>query len=134
MDFSNLTLNKLIGAKMDYTTARQDQLAHNIQEIDVPGAVGHDITPPDFEHLASLAGKRLAMTQTQSGHIPPGGGKSGTYRADKVKTSYAVTPMKNNIVLEEQSMLMAKNQMEFQVASNLYSKMNKLFKTALGKS
>jgi flagellar basal body rod protein FlgB len=58
--------------------------------------------------------------------------KSGVFRDEKLKKTYETTPVKNNVVLEEQTAKLAENQMEYQKVTNLYGKVNGLFRIAIG--
>lgn len=131
MDYGDLTLMHLLHSKMDYASKRQDQLASNIANKDVPGYQAYDIKEPDFAHMADAAGKRIAMRATDPKHLTgPSGGSS--LRADKMRSTYETVPVKNNVSYEEQEKNMAMNKMEYQEVLNLYGKYNSLFKTAIG--
>lgn len=135
MDYSNITLFKMLKAKMGYHAERQDLLARNVSNIDTPGYKAEDLKPLDFHRLAMLEAHRLRMRATASGHItntPPPPGRDTNFRSEKSRKTYETTPVKNNIVLEEQMMKVAENQLEYQKATNMYSKVTGLFKTAIG--
>ncbi len=131
MDYGNLTLMRLLHQKMDYNNKRQDQLASNIANKDVPGYQARDIKEPDFASMANAASKRIALRVTDPKHLtgPTGGGSA---QADKMRTTYETVPVKNNVSYEEQEKNMAMNKMEYQEVLNLYGKYDSLFKTAIG--
>jgi flagellar basal-body rod protein FlgB len=132
MDYAQLPLFQMLQGKMSYTSARQDQLAKNVAHLDVPGYQPMDIAEPNFAQMAMQSSQRLTMATTSATHMLPNQGDSGKFGAKALRQTYAITPMENGSVLEEQMMKIAENQMQFQQATNLYSKMVKLFKTAIG--
>lgn len=132
MDYSQITLFKMMQTKMGYHAERQDQLSRNVANIDTPGYKAHDLRDLDFKRLAMVEARRLDVRATNSAHITDTGRDLTDYRSDKVRKTYETTPVENNIVLEEQMMKVAENQMEYQKVTNLYSKVTSLFKTAIG--
>ena len=122
----------MMKAKMGYHAERQDQLSRNVANIDTPGYKARDLRPLDFERMAMIESRRLNVRATNSGHITDTKKDVEDFRSDKSRETYETTPVENNIVLEEQMMKVAENQMEYQKVTNLYSKTTSLFKTAIG--
>lgn len=132
MDYSGITLFKFMQAKMAYHAQRQDELARNVANIDTPGFQPKDLKPLDFERLASLEARRLKVRATNPQHITDiKRDNEGVFRSQKMRKTYETTPVDNAVVLEEQMMHIAENQMEYQKVSNLYNKVSGLFKTAI---
>ncbi len=132
MDYSGITLFKMMKAKMGYHAERQDVLARNVSNIDTPGYKATDLKKLDFHRLAMVESRRLRVRATNSNHITDTGQDHTDFRNEKLRETYETTPVENNVVLEEQMMKVAENQMEYQKVTNLYSKVGKMFKTAIG--
>ena len=134
MDYSSINLMQMMKAKMGYLSQRQKVLSENIANSDTPGFQPRDVIAPDFSRMASAASHKLAVASTNSKHITSSAAGNGMYRDDKMRHTYAVTPTKNSVVLEEQMMLMADTQMDYMKVTNLYNKTVGMFKKALGSS
>ncbi len=134
MDYSSINLFKLMQTKMAYHSQRQDVLANNLANVDTPGYSPRDLKPLDFNRLAMAESHRLQMRATSPSHISGLPSKSGIFRDDKMRDLYESKPVKNGSSVEQQSMLIAENQMEYVKVTNLYSKVANMFKTAIGKN
>lgn len=133
MDYAKLTLFQVMKMKMDYHSQRQDVLAHNLSNIDTPGYQARDLKPLDFNRLAMQSARKLEIRATNPAHMVQGsGGKQHAYRDEESRKTYESTPVKNNVVLEEQTAKIAENQMEYQKVTSMYTKVAGLFKTAIG--
>jgi flagellar basal-body rod protein FlgB len=133
MDFGTINLTRLMKAKMAYSSQRNDQIASNIANYSVPGYKAHDLKPVDFSKLAEAESRRLAMRATSPKHLTGNkGAGANDYRDEKMRKTYETIPVKNNVVLEEQSKNLAMNAMEYQTVVNLYSKYAAMFKMANG--
>ena len=132
MDYSGITLFKMAKAKMGYHSERQDLLARNVANMDTPGYKPKDLKKMDFQRLAMLESNRLRVRATNSAHITDTGKDEHNFKSETLRKTYETTPVDNAVVMEEQMMKVAENQMEFQKVTNLYSKVTSLFKTAIG--
>ena len=132
MDYSKLTLYKMMHTKMGYLSERQDMLAHNVANVDTPGYKARDLKELDFKRLAMIHSNKLKMRLTSSLHNTGQPKMPDDFRDEKSRKTYETTPVENNIVLEEQMAKIAETQMEFQEVTNLYKKTTSLFKTAIG--
>lgn len=133
MDYSKINLLKLMKTKMAYHSERQNVLAHNIANIDTPAYKAKDLKKLDFEKLAMIESHRLQMRATSPTHMA--GVKDAmnqNFKDEKQKKTYETIPVKNNVVLEEQMMMVADNNLEYQKTTNLYKKTVDLFKIAIG--
>lgn len=131
MDFSKITLFSMMKSKMSYLSERQDVLAQNIANADVPGYKAKDLGKLDFENMAQVAAHKLSLRTTEAGHIQPKI-EAPEYRAEKTRKTYETNPTKNQVVIEEQMMKVAETNMQYQATTNLYKKMSDMFKTAIG--
>lgn len=132
MDYSKLTLFNMMGTKMGYLSERQDTLSHNIANIDTPGYRARDLKDLDFNRLAMMHTNKLKMRMTSSLHTGGMPKMPDTFRDEKSKKTYETTPVKNNVVLEEQMAKIAETNMQYMEVTNLYKKTGAMFKTAIG--
>ena len=131
MDYSNITLFKMMKAKMGYHAERQDVLARNVANIDTPGYKPKDLKDLDFARLASIESRRLRVRATNASHITDTKKEQMDFKSEKARETYETNPVDNAVVMEEQMMMVAQNQMEYQKVTNLYGKMTSMFKTAI---
>jgi flagellar basal-body rod protein FlgB len=75
----------------------------------------------------------MTLASTRSGHFTQGQKKAIQGDRTKNREPYEVTPSGNSVVLEEQMMKLAENQMEYRLVTNLYKKNVSLLKMALGR-
>lgn len=132
---TDLPMLKAIKDKLKYHEARQKVLAENVSNADTPGYTGHDIKAPDFFRMAveGDAVKPVSAVITSPLHIvAPTISNVGPLREQKID-GYEVTPDGNSVSLEDQMMKVTQNQMDYQVATSLYTRSLGLIKTALGK-
>jgi flagellar basal-body rod protein FlgB len=128
------TIVKMLSTQMSYMTARQGVLAQNMANIDTPDYPAQDLAKLDFAEMARGEGAHMAMRSASDGKSMSGAGGSDSFRADKVRKTFEVTPTGNNVVLEEQMAKISDTGTQFQIASTLYKKFNTLYNTAVGKS
>ena len=132
MDYSGITLFKMVKAKMSYHSERQDVLSRNVANIDTPGYSPRDLKDLDFHRMAMIESRRLRVRATSDKHITDIKKEDANFRTDKMRKTYETTPVDNSVVLEEQMMKVAENQMEYQKVTSLYGKVTSMFKTAIG--
>lgn len=132
MDYSKLTLFKMMQTRMGYLAERQDVLSKNIANIDTPGFRPSDMKELDFKRLALMQANKLKMRMTSSLHSGGTPKMPDDFRDEKMKKTYERTPVKNAVVLEEQMAKVAETQMQYQMTTNLYKKTSDMFKTAIG--
>ncbi len=133
MGIGNLAIFQAIKAKMEWNQSRQKLLAENVANADTPGYRGRDLVKFDFENaLNGQASNSIATVTTNARHIAArntGGGSASEFAVQ----SYETTPNGNGVVLEDEMMKVAANQMDYQAATSLYSRSVKLLRTALGR-
>lgn len=136
MSIQNIGLFKAIGAKIDYLDARQKVIAQNIANADTPGYRPSDLTPIDFgQVLKDLDGEKMStrIDVTNPLHMPEPGVVASS-RSDEQKKTYEVAPAENSVILEEQMLKATQNQVDFNLAINLYQKNLNMIRTALGRN
>ncbi len=132
MDYSNITLFKMMQTKMAYHSERQDVLSENIANLDTPGYKANDLRELDFKRLVRSFTNKLKMHTTSELHNGGIRKMTDTFREEKDRDTYEIKPVKNTVVLEEQMAMVADNKMQHQLTTNLYKKTSNLFKVAIG--
>ena len=132
MDLSNMSLFKMARQKMGWLGQRQSVLAQNIANANTPGYRSKELEGLEFNReLRKLTPVRMAATSGEhlNGTVTP-----PDYRIEKVrlKDVYEVNPDGNSVVMEEQLMKLSDNQMQYQLATNIYQKNMKMIRMALG--
>jgi len=135
MSLTDLPVFDALRTSMKWHQARQTVLAENIANADTPGYRGRDLEKPDFSTvLAAQTSGTLSAVRTSSMHLP---GLSTTMSVDFSTVEdrdFETTPSGNSVVLEEQMMKVAANQMDYQAATSLYTKSVNLLRMALGRN
>lgn len=111
--------------KMRWHEARQGVLAENVANAQTPNFRAHDLM------AVELSSPAAGPVQTNARHMTLAS-VDATGRARSVD-GFERTPDGNTVVLEEQMMKAAQNQMDHQMAAMLYQKSLGLLRTALGK-
>lgn len=122
---SEPSLMTALKTKMRWHEARQGVLAENVANATTPNFRAHDLA------ALELARPAAGPAQTDARHMTlastQGPGRGGTV------DGFERTPDGNTVVLEEQMIKAAQNQMDHQMAAMLYQKSLGLIRTALGK-
>jgi flagellar basal-body rod protein FlgB len=129
MPVSDIPILTMLRTKMAWHQERQRVLANNVANADTPKFKPSDLVPPDFRRPAAAAGP-VALARTDAMHLGAGG---GAQFATDTHGKYEVRPTGNAVNLEDEMMKVAANQMDYQMATTLYSRGLGLIKTALGK-
>ncbi len=125
MAFSDIPLFGMLRERMHWVQARQSVLSQNVANAHTPGFTAQDIKEPDFRNvLKSTTSGTLHMASTRAGHMS--GSTTSTSARGDFSTRNApdseTSSNGNSVVLEEQMMKVAENQMDYQTATTLYSK------------
>jgi len=116
-----LPILTLLRSRMHWHQERQRVLAENVANADLPRFKPRDLVPLTQGQPAG----RLALGRTDPRHISaPGAAAAGGFEA---RASGKV------VVLEDEMLKVAANQMDYQQAATLYAKSLGLVKTALGR-
>lgn len=133
MDYSKLTLMKMMQMKMAYLGERTDKLAHNVANVDTPGFKPRDLRDLDFKNLAMIQARKLNIRATSPMHHIEGTKPPvDDFRHDKMRDTYERKPIENEVVLEEQMAMLNETSLQYREVTNLYKKMGTMFKTAIG--
>ena len=136
MDFLGLPVFAALKGKMQWHQARQGVLAENIANAATPGYVAKDIAPMGKGNLkmaSTNATSGFAALVTNPKHIPAAIAPSSGISGARPSSSFEITPDDNSVVLEEQMMKIAGNQMDYQAATSLYTSNLGLIRTAIGR-
>lgn len=132
----NLQIFTLLKTRMQWHQARQGVLAENIAHADTPGYKARELSQPDFTSVLqrerSNGFSAASLRQTNGMHIQVEHIDADVGVASEV-ANWEVTPSGNSVVLEEQMMKVAENQLDYQTVTSLYAKSIRLMKMAVGK-
>ena len=135
MSVTDLPVLDALRAKMKWHQARQKVLAENVANADTPGYQAREVRPLKFQSMVqstSQAGTQLSVTNARHIADTPIAAENAGFRREK-DSDFDTTPSGNSVVLEEQMMKVAQNQMDHQAATTLYSKSIGLLRMALGR-
>lgn len=134
MTTQNIGLFKAIGAKMDYLDQRQRVIAQNIANADTPSYQPKDLLPVDFgKVLKSVTNEPIVRPETTNALHMPSPHHIDDPKNREQKKVYEEAPYGNAVVLEEQMVRSARNQMDYGLMTNLYQKNVSMIRTALGR-
>jgi flagellar basal-body rod protein FlgB len=131
MAITDLPLFTMLRTRMHWHQERQRVLAENVSNADTPNFRPRDLVPPQFDRQAPAA-LQVMLSRTAIGHIAGSAGASGRFQ-DARAGGYDMRPAGNAVVLEDEMIKVAANQMDYQAATTLYSRSLGLIKSAIGK-
>jgi flagellar basal-body rod protein FlgB len=132
---SDLPILTMLRTRMDWSQSRQKVLAENVANADTPGFQPRDLVPPKFDEPTRLRPPNVAdvaLARTEPLHLAGFPGTGSEFRTAN-NGHFDIRPTGNAINLEDEMMKVAGNQMDYQVATALYTRSLGLIKTALGK-
>lgn len=129
MSVTDLPLFSALKHRMYWLEERQRVLAENVANADTPGYRGRDLKQLDF-HDVLKSSSAVSLATTNPGHLS--GGRAGRFPPD-TRGGFETTPRGNAVVLEDEMMKVAQNQMDHQAVTALYSRGLGLLKTAVGR-
>jgi flagellar basal-body rod protein FlgB len=132
MPVHDLPLFSMLKHRMYWLEERQRVLAENVANADTPGFRGRDLKQLNF-HDALKQTNTVKLAATAPGHLGGSGVSDGTRFPTDGKGGFETTPRGNAVVLEDEMMKVAQNQMDHQAVTALYSRGLGLLKTALGR-
>ncbi len=136
MSVTDLPVLDALRTKMKWHQARQRVLAENVANADTPGFEARELKSLKFQTMvktADVSGADLHVTNVRHISETQSGSENADFRREK-DSDFDTTPSGNSVVLEEQMMKVAQNQMDYQAATTLYSKSIGLLRMALGKN
>ena len=132
MPIYDVPLFSMLRTRMQWHQDRQQVLADNVANADMPKFRPSDLIQPDLTKPSLGSSGPINVMQTDGGHLS---GLSGSTSSQFRTTTggYEVRPSGNAVDLEDEMLKVAANQMDYQAATTLYSRSLNLIKTALGK-
>jgi flagellar basal-body rod protein FlgB len=127
------SLTAQLASFMSLSTIRNEKLAENIANANMPGYKAKDIDEKSFFQI--MKGVRMgsfSLMRTNPRHFAGESINQGAI-IRKQKDAGPTKPNGNNINLAVQSLKIAKNQLEHQKATDLYKQNVDLYRMALGK-
>lgn len=131
MAISNIPILAMLKNRMQWHQDRQQVLAENVANADTPGFRPRDLAPVQADRPGPTFAE-LTLTRTSARHLV-GSGAETSQKFQTTRSGYEIRPTGNAVILEEEMMKVAANQMDFQAATTLYGRSLGLIKTALGK-
>lgn len=129
---TSLPLFTALSEKMSWLSARQNVLAQNVANADTPNYQARDVKAPDFQQVMEAAGMEVAsMRTTNLRHIAMTTSTPASYQETAAEGEEG-TPTGNAVSLEEEMIKLSDTQVQYQAATNIYSKALAMFRSALG--
>jgi flagellar basal-body rod protein FlgB len=128
MAISDIPIFAMLRTRMQWHQQRQQVLAQNIANSDTPNFRPQDLDEPKFE-LSAPGTALLQLARTDTGHLQ-GFGDAASFRGNN--NQYQVRPAGNAVNLEDEMLKIAQNNMDYQAATQLYSRGLNLIKSAIG--
>lgn len=123
--------------RMTWLTHNQQTIAENVANADTPGYRAKQLPRQEFggmvEKLASRSHGERSTAATAGARGAAGAGGRGATAPDAEEKETTVTPDGNSVVLEEEMIKLADNQMKYSMATNLYRKHKNILQAALGR-
>jgi len=139
MDVSSIPIMAALKKRMHWLNSNQAVLSENIANADTPGYANKELEKQNFSNLVnsmnSSSAQKTASTQMKTSnvrHIGSAGGAGGSLAVKESKGNEEALNG-NSVVLEEEMLKLADNQMEYGMVVNLYKKNMRLLKIAMGK-
>ncbi|MGH6681632.1 MAG: flagellar basal body rod protein FlgB [Bradyrhizobium sp.] len=123
----------VLRTKMQWHQERQRLLSENVANSDVPNFKPRDLVAPRFDVRGESVGSMgtLALARTSPRQIEPSG--SGESFDQNRKAGFQTKPTGNAVSLEGEMTKLAANQMDYEAATQLYTKSLQLLNIAIGK-
>ncbi len=133
MAVSDIALFSALKTRMNWLQQRQAVLAENVANANTPNFRARDLSLPEAGSVArAVGGGAVGPTKTHIAHLGLDHDGAGRARATDTQT-FEVRPSGNSVVLEEEMMKVSETQMDYQLATSLYSRGIGILKTALGR-
>ncbi len=127
MPINDIPILSMLRERMQWQQARQQVLAENVANADTPDYQPKDLMPLDFSHQLAAA---LPLERTSPDHIAAVS-DTGSQFAAGGGGPYEIRPRGNAVSHEEEMMKVARNQMDYEAATELYTHSLNLIKLAV---
>ena len=143
MDLSTIPIMSALKKHMKWLNGNQSVISQNIANANTPGYRAKELEKQDFSALVDSTSGGKAPTKgpaktsgmmrtTHSRHITGAGGSNGGAASKEVKGGEE-SLNGNSVVLEEEALKLANNQMKYGMVVKLYRKNMGLLRIAMGK-
>lgn len=137
MDKGGLSILEALKKQMSWLSSNQKVIAQNVANADTPGYKAQELKKQEFEGLLRAVGAEggengfgpKTVKRPASVGASTGGGEPKMQKVEDAE----VSPTGNSVVLEEEMLKLADNQMQYGLAVNLYRKHASILKMALGR-
>ena len=129
MAIMDIPILSMLRTRMQWHQERQQVLAQNVANADTPNYRPLDLVEQKMQ-LGAPGPTPLRLARTDPLHLA-GFTDAGDFPNNP--NQYQVRPAGNAVNLEDEMMKVAANQMDYQAATQLYSRSMGLLKTAIGK-
>ncbi len=141
MDLTSIPIMAALKKRLGWLNSNQNAISQNIANADTPGYRAKELEKQNFSSLVDDLSEGPVKMQSASvmktndaRHMSASGGVVGSDAKMVEQKGGEEAPNGNSVVLEEQMMKLADNQMKYSMVVNLYKKNVGLLKTAMGKS
>jgi flagellar basal-body rod protein FlgB len=130
---TDLPVLAMLRTRMQWNQVRQNLIAENVANADMPNFRPRDLAEPRFDRATGAAvSTSTALAVTAPGHIATAGAAGGGGDPRRVK-DFEVRPSGNGVNLEDEMMKAGDIQTDYQVAAQLYQHSLTTLKIAIGK-
>lgn len=139
MNIHNFSVMEALTNRMRWLQSNQQVVSENISHSDTPGYTPNKLVDQDFSSLVAKIA-RVKVGGTLGAKISRPAAPNATFGNDHdvfKKVAAEVSERRadgNGVALEDETMKLASNQMEFALVTGLYKKNHKLLRLALGKN
>lgn len=139
MDLSSIPIMNALKKHMNWLNTNQSVISQNIANADTPGYRAKQLEKNDFSGLVDqlsngkAASSKSAVMKTNSARHMNAAGVTGDSATIKKADSSEESLNGNSVVLEDEMLKLADNQMKYGMVVNLYKKNMGLLKIAMGK-
>lgn len=132
MLLGDIPIFAMLKQRMHWLSERQSVLAENVANSNTPHYAARDLKELDFKSMLPAKPARLDTAVTNGAHIQKTS-SAPMHGPGVTKTpGFETTPTGNSVVLEEQMIKVSETQMDYEMATGLYTKSLGLLKMALG--
>lgn len=128
MPTGDIPLFSMLKARMKWHNQRQNVLAENVANADVPNYKSRDLKELKFDVPVSLGPQR-----TNVNHIGFSGNGTQPDLFTRQSSIFETTPAGNSVSLEDEMLKLGQNQQDYQAAATLYQKSLKMLSIATGR-
>ncbi len=133
MNLANISLFRMLTARMRWLNERQAVIASNVANADTPNYQANDLKPLDFKSELQASQSRLKTQTTNAAHLRPARA-GGEFENISLKgKANEITPTGNAVVIEDEMMKVAETVADYQLMTNLYTKHVAMLKSVLGR-